>query len=243
MPVVEHLAELRNRLFICLIAVGVAAIGVFVVYEPILRFLKHPYCEALPKGRDCDFFVTSPLAPFGVRLQIATYGGLILAAPVVFWQLWRFIAPGLHARERRYAMPFLMTSIVLFALGGFIAYLTFPKALHFLITIGGTNLDVRLDPIKYVSLILLMILAFGLSFEFPVLLVFLQLVGVLTPQTLLKGWRYALLAIFVLAAVITPSGDPYSMLALAIPMTIFYFMAVVIGVIFQRRKRAAEARA
>jgi sec-independent protein translocase protein TatC len=153
------------------------------------------------------------------------------------WQLWRFIVPALHAKEKRYAIPFILSSVTLFLLGAVLAYITLEQALDFLISWAGADVEANFRVAKYVSLVGLMIAAFGVAFQFPVLLVFLQLVGVITPQALLKGWRYALMVIFVLAAVITPSGDPFSMLALAIPMSVFYLLAIGIGVIFQRRRR------
>ena len=231
MPVVEHLTELRRRLFIAMAAIGLAAIVVFFFYSHILTWLQHPYCKAVRhrQANSCNFLVTSPLDPFAIRLQVATYGGFILASPIVFWQLWRFVAPGLKSTERRYAVPFMISSILLFALGGFIAYLTFPKALGFLVQIGGPSLDVRLDPTKYLGLILLMILAFGVSFEFPVFLVFLELVGVLSSAKLSHWRRPAIVVIVIFAAVITPSQDPYSLFAMAGPMYIFYEASILIG--------------
>jgi sec-independent protein translocase protein TatC len=229
MSVVEHLAELRRRLLISLVAVAAGASVAFVVYGRILRFLQRPYCEALPKHESCRFLAVSVLDPFAVRLQIAAYGGLILAAPVVFWQLWKFVAPGLRAQERRYAVPFMVSSVVLFVMGGAIAYLTFPKALSFLIHIGGSSLEVRTSPTKYLGLVSLMILAFGVSFEFPVFLVFLELVGVLPSARLRKWRRPAIVVIVTFAAVITPSQDPFSLFAMAIPMYLFYEAAIVIG--------------
>jgi sec-independent protein translocase protein TatC len=161
---------------------------------------------------------------------------------VLLWQIWRFVVPALHAKEKRYAIPFVISSVVLFALGAFVAYWTLEKALEFLISWAGSEVDSNFQVSRYVNLVGLMVAAFGIAFEFPVLLVFLQLVGVLTPQTLAKGWRYAILVIFVIAAFITPSGDPYSMMALAGPMTLFYFISILIGLVFQKRKRAREAK-
>ena len=131
----------------------------------------------------------------------------------------------------------------LFALGAAVAYWTLTPALDFLISWAGSDVKANFQVSKYVSLFGLMIAAFGITFEFPVLLVFLQLVGVITPQTLRKQWRYAILIIFVIAAVITPSGDPYSMMAMAVPMSLFYAISIIIGSIAQKRKLAAQAAA
>lgn len=234
MTVIEHLTELRRRMVVCLIAVGACAVVAFIAYARILRFLQEPYCDVVGPDEPCTFLATSVLDPFAIRLQIATYGGLILAAPIVFWQLWRFVAPGLTSRERRYAIPFIASSIVLFALGGFIAYLTFPRALDFLVHIGGSSLDVRPTPTKYLQLILLMILAFGLSFEFPVFLVFLQLAGAVSTAQLRSWRRWAIVGIVAFAAVITPSQDPYSLFAMAAPMWLFYEASIGVGRVLKR---------
>jgi sec-independent protein translocase protein TatC len=166
-----------------------------------------------------------------------------LALPIIMWQIWRFIVPALHTKEKKYAIPFILSSVVLFAMGAAVAYWTLTPALDFLISWSGSGVKANFQVSKYVSLVGLMIAVFGITFEFPVLLVFLQLVGVLTPQTLMKQWRYSTVIIFVIAAVITPSGDPYSMMALALPMVIFYIVSIVIGVVVQRRKRANQAAA
>ncbi len=247
MTLTEHLAELRSRVIRAALAVVIGVIVVLAAYEPVLRFLLEPY-NKLCAERGPDFCVAQlqslgPLEGFSARLSISLYGGIILALPVIMWEIWRFIVPALHAKEKKYAIPFVLSTVALFALGGFVAYWSLDKALEFLISWGGSEVKANFQVSKYISLVGLMVAAFGVAFEFPVLLVFLQIVGVITPQALLKGWRYAIMVIFVIAAVITPSGDPYSMLAMAIPMTLFYMLSIVIGLIFQKRKRAAEAAA
>ncbi len=246
MTLVEHLGELRSRIIRALLAVVLGVVVVMVFYDPVLRFLARPYhdlCASKPVGYcTANFYSLGPLEGLSTRLAVSTYGGIILALPVIMWQVWRFIVPALHAKEKRYAVPFVASSVLLFALGGVVAYWTLDKALEFLIDWSGSGIvKANFQVSKYISLVGLMIAAFGVSFEFPVLLVFLQLVGVLTPRTLLRGWRYAIMIIFVIAAVITPSGDPYSMMGLAVPMTLFYFASIGIGVMFQRRRAAAEA--
>jgi sec-independent protein translocase protein TatC len=247
MTLTEHLAELRTRIIRSLLAMVIGIIIVLAAYGPVLRFLTKPYVDLCArKGADfcvADLQYLSPLEGFTTRLSISTYGGIILALPVIMWQVWRFIVPALHTKEKQYAIPFVMSTVGLFALGAYVAYWTLDKALEFLISWAGPGVEANFQISKYISLVGLMVAAFGIAFEFPVLLVFLQLVGVLTPQTLWKGWRYAIMAIFVIAAVITPSGDPYSMMALALPMSVFYLISILIGLIFQKRKRAAEAAA
>lgn len=232
MSVVEHLTELRNRLVKTALAVAVGAVVCFVLYDPLLDFLLKPYCDL--KAGECTLFVQSPLDPLATRLKIAGYGGLLLASPVVLWQLWRFVTPGLHRNEKRYAIPFITAAVGLFALGVGLAYLTFPKALEFLINIGGENVEEIFSPKEYISFFLKVMLAFGIAFEFPVVLVFLQLVRVVSSQKLLSWWRGALVGIVAGAAVITPSQDPWSLLAMAIPMFVFYLLAILIGRVMKR---------
>ena len=215
------------------------------LYDQVLAFMRGPYdelCRQKPK-LTCDLQFIGPLEGFTTRLSICTYGGIILALPVILWQVWRFVVPALHAKEKKYAIPFIVSSVGLFALGAAVAYWTLTPALDFLISWAGSDVKANFQVSKYVSLFGLMIAAFGITFEFPVLLVFLQLVGVITPQTLRKQWRYAILIIFVIAAVITPSGDPYSMMAMAVPMSLFYAISIIIGSIAQKRKLAAQAAA
>jgi sec-independent protein translocase protein TatC len=229
MTLVEHLTELRKRLMIAIGAVLVGAIVGFIFYNPILSFLKHPYCNTLPAGRACSLYVQDPLEGFAIRLKVAGYSGLFLAFPVVLWQLWRFITPGLHKKEKRYAVPFILSSILLFTLGAALAYLTFSQALRFLQSVGGPSFEQIYSPGKYLRLVLLMFLAFGLAFEFPVLLVFLELAGVLTTAQLKKWRRPAAVIILIVAAVITPSQDPWTLMAMSIPMYIFYEASILIG--------------
>src|SRR6185312_10070538 len=165
---------------------------------------------------------------------VATYGGIVLALPIWLYQLWRFITPGLNPKERRYAVPFILSSIVLFAMGAAVAFLTLEPALKFLIDVGGPSQSPQFTSDKYLSLVSLMIVAFGLSFEFPVILVFLLIAGVLKTQQLRKARRWAIVGIVTFAAVITPSQDPYSLFFMAVPMYLFYEGSIVIGRILKK---------
>jgi sec-independent protein translocase protein TatC len=158
----------------------------------------------------------------------------VLASPIILFQIWRFITPGLKASERKYAVPFVSAAFVLFLLGAATAYETLPHALGWLRSVGGPNLQAIYDPIPYLSLILLMMALFGLTFQFPVVLVSLELARVVTPARLLRSWRWAVIIITVVAAVVTPSSDPFSMLALAVPLVVFYFVSIGIGKLFGR---------
>jgi sec-independent protein translocase protein TatC len=229
MTVVEHLVELRRRVVISIVAIAVGGAIAFALYGRILSFFVHPYCQVVGPHHPCQLFVTGPLDGLSIRIKIAGYGGLFLGSPVVLWQLWRFVTPGLEPKEKRYAIPFVVASIVLFVLGAGLAYLTFPHALSFLVAVGGPSLQQIYSPSSYLSLIVLLMAAFGATFEFPVLLVCLELAGVLTPARLAAWRRRAIVVLVAAAAVITPSSDPFSMLVLAVPMCLFYEAAIVIG--------------
>ncbi len=242
MTLMEHLTELRNRIVISVVAVAIAAIIGFIIYPQLMDFLATPLREATkntrcnggPKGSCSRLITTDYLQPFIVRLKLASYFGIFASSPIVLWQVWRFVTPGLNDKERRYALPFMLSSIVLFVMGAFVAWFTLPRALGFLIDIGGPTLDVHSTANAYVTLVGLMFLAFGLSFEFPVLLVFLLLVKVLTTATLRKYRRHAIVGITIFAAVITPSQDPYSLFLMAVPMWVFFEASIIIGRILKR---------
>jgi sec-independent protein translocase protein TatC len=255
MTLTEHLGELRVRIIRCALAISIAAILVIAFYNQVLDFLTRPYVD-LCKQHDpsfCGFdanrgtgntlYIFDPLDGLATRLRVASYGGLILAMPIVLWEIWRFIVPALHAKEKRLAIPFIFSSVFLFLLGSVLAYFTLGPAIQFLISWSGSEVGALFQVSKYIRLVGLMAAAFGIGFQFPILLVFLMLAGVITPQQLIKHWRYALIIIVVVAAVITPSGDPISLFALAIPMTLLYFISYFIGLFFQRRKRRREATA
>jgi sec-independent protein translocase protein TatC len=226
MSLVEHLAELRRRLIISAVALVAGGIVAFLLYNVILDFLLGPYKDVT--GKD-TLVITDPLEGFATRLKIAAWGGLFLASPVVLWQLWRFITPGLHKKEKRYAVPFILASILLFLCGAVVAILTFEPALRFLVGVGGENLETFFTPTKYLGLITMMIVAFGVAFEFPIVLVFLQLAGVVSSARLRKWRRPTAVVVVAVAAVITPSGDPYSLFAMAVPMYLFYEGAILVG--------------
>lgn len=245
----EHLGELRRRVIICVIAFVAAATIAVVAYQPILNFLLRPLCNVyastphhpasgngslLVNRFGCSLYVTSPLDGLTLRVKIAIFGGLVLASPVILFEMWRFVTPGLKASERRYAIPFVLSAFVLFLAGAATAYLTLPHALGWLKSVGGPSLNAIYDPIPYLGLILLMMTLFGLTFLFPVVLVSLELAGVVTPARLLHAWRWAVIIIVVIAAVFTPSSDPFSMLALAVPLIVFYFISIGIGKLLGR---------
>ena len=240
MTLMEHLAELRKRLIISFAAVAVGAIVCWVAYPQIIEFLLRPYCDTKSAEESCRLYVQNPLEPLNVRLSVASYGGIILAMPMVLWQLWRFISPGLKPREKRYAIPFMFSGVALFALGGGLAYWSLPRALQFLQSLGGASFEEIFSPIEYVGFVIKMIVAFGIGFEFPILLIFLQILGILHNRTLRAVRQYAIVGIVIAVAVITPSGDPYTLMVMSVPMYLFYEIAIVFGRVRERRRKSTE---
>jgi sec-independent protein translocase protein TatC len=241
MTLVEHLTELRNRLIKAALAIAVGAIVAWFLYPQIVDFLVAPYDELGSSITDGKLLQTDPLEGFSVRLKIAGYAGIGFAMPVLLWQLWQFISPGLYKHEKRYAIPFVAASLALFVMGAGIAYWTLPKALDFLASIGGEDFAQAYTASKYFTLIVYMMLAFGAGFEFPIVLVFAQMAGIVSTDALRRFRRYAVVGIAVLVAVVTPSADPISMLALTIPMVLFYEVAIIIGRLRERKRRGAPA--
>jgi len=246
MPLLEHLEELRRRLIRSVAAVSLGAVACWILYPQILDLLLEPYCQirgsnigSTTFGSGCELLVTDPLEPFGVRMMVAGYGGVALAMPVLLWQAWRFVAPGLHVAERRWAIPFVALGVLLFASGCGLAYWSIPRALDFLIGIGGPDLVSVFSPARYLGFVVKMTLAFGIGFQFPLLLVLLQVLGILTPASLRRFRRYAIVGIVAVVAVLTPSGDPFTLLLLSVPMVVFYEVAILVGALRARRRRRA----
>lgn len=233
MTIIEHLAELRRRVIISVVAVAVGAVLAFWQFGPIIDWLSGPYCDIRPEA-ECVFLQTDPLESFGVRVTVSVYAGLALAMPVVLFQVWRFITPGLHPREKRYALPFVTAGVVLFVMGAGLAFWTVPKALEFLVSIGGDQFEQFFSGSAYLSFLVKMMVGFGIGFEFPILLIFLQLAEILTPAQLANVRRYAIVGIVTLVAVITPSGDPISLMILSVPMYLFFEASILIGRLLRR---------
>ena len=230
MDLIGHLRELRKRLAVSLIAFLALSIAAFFFYPSLLELIRRPLCSLDsrylgPQG--CDLIFTKVGGGFAFRLKVTALAGIFLASPVWLYQLWAFITPGLTSREKKYAMPFLFTSILLFLAGGAIAYLALPQGLQLLLTIGGDGLIAFLDAERYLSFVGLMVLGFGVMFEMPIFLFFLGLVGVLSATQLRKQRKVALVGIVALAAIVTPSQDPYTLLALSVPLYAMYELTIL----------------
>lgn len=244
MSLIEHLAELRKRLVVMLVSVFLGAIVAYALYNRILDFFLNPYCSIVGSNH-CSLYVTGPLEGFTLRIKVSVFGGIAIALPIILWELWRFITPGLKKNEKRYAIPFVVSSVFLFALGSYIAYMTFPHALRFLSGAAGPHLTQIYSPSSYLNLILLLMVAFGIAFEFPVLLISLEIAGVVSPKRLSDFRRWAIVIIFAADAVFIPSSDPFSLFAMALPMVLFYEISIIVGklVLRSRKKKAAAVSA
>ena len=242
MTLIEHMIELRRRLIVSFVAIAVAAVVGWFVYPWVSHALLAPYRDIADRSiAGGNLIATSPVEGFAVRLKITIYVAIALAMPVILWQIWRFVSPGLYKHERRYAWPFVISGITLFVMGAALAYWTLPKALEWLSAVGGNNITQAYTADKYYQLIAYMMLAFGICFEFPILLVFLQMAGIVSNEWLRKYRRHAIVVIFIIVAVATPSNDPISLIALSLPLCVFYEIAIVIGRVRNRRKRRAAA--
>jgi len=238
MTVVEHLDELRSRMIISVGAVLVGAVGAWFLFGPVTQLLENPYCHfmrahpqlAADPTDPCKLVYNSVVEPFLIKIKVTAFLGLALALPVVLYELWMFVTPGLVEREKKYALPFVVSSLVLFGLGGWFAVVTLPKGLNFLLGFAGTTrVLLLLTFTKYLSFVMLLIVAFGASFEFPLVLISLTLVGVLSSRKLRDWRRYAIVGIAIFTAVITPSQDWFTMTAMMVPLLLFYELSILVS--------------
>lgn len=240
MPLVEHLRELRRRLLLAATAVAAGTILGYAAFPIVLDALLRPYCTVLasldPTG-DCRLIALSPIDPFLVRLRGAFLLGVVASAPIVLYQAWRFVLPGLTGRERRYALPFVVGTQLMFALGLVFAATVIPQGLRVLLAIGGDSIVPMLAAGEYLSFVLAMSLAFGIVFEMPLVLILLALLGVVTAAGLRSTRPYAVVAIFVVAAIVTPTVDALSLLLVAVPMIAFYEVSIVVAWLIERGRR------
>lgn len=250
MSVMDHLREFRRRAIIVLILVALGGIVGWVFYDPILTFLKEPYCHISPKNRlnptpgyngGCALTFHGPLDGFTARLKVSVIAGTVITSPLWLYQVWAFITPGLRKNERRYTIVFVFLSTVLFAAGMALAYLVLQKGLDVLIGQSGNGVVAALTIGDYLSFVTLMLVVFGAAFEVPLLVVLANFAGVLPARLLVKSQRIGIFLIFVFAAVATPTTDPFTMCAMAIPMCALYELAVLTAVIHDKRKAKRNA--
>ena len=250
MALVEHLRELRNRLGISLLALAVCVVGALIARERIFDLLKRPYCQtdvakeaARLSGNQCELFAFGALEQLSVSLRISFIAGIILSAPVWLYQLGAFITPALHLKEKKYAAAFLAAALLLFATGTVFAYLTISRGLQFLLSFGGDGIVTLQGIQSYLSFVTLTLLAFGIAFLFPVVVLFLNFTG-LFPSAKMRSWRRGMVVgIAVASAVLTPSQDPFTFMAMALPLYGLYEGCIVVARLRERalrRRRAVE---
>lgn len=239
MTLIEHIRELRTRLFRASLAIAFGLIIGFVLAQPAFDLLKQPYCR-LPgmvvDGECQNFLQLAPTDGFVLKLKLALWIGLIIGAPVWLYQLWAFIAPGLHRHERKWAYVFVAIAAPLFAAGAVLAFLVVDKGLAFLLEAGVTGTDSQLEVTRYISFVTNMILLFGVAFEFPLTLLMLNFTGVVSARRLLSWWRAVVFICFAFAAVATPDPGPFGMTLLALCLSLLYFVAVGVAFINDKRK-------
>jgi sec-independent protein translocase protein TatC len=250
-PLMDHLIELRNRLVVCLAAIGVMSVGAFFFSTQIYTFLLQPFETAASalgrtEGKPLELIFTGPMEFILVKIKLALFGGLMLAFPVVAWNVYRFIAPGLYKHERAAALPFMMAAPIMFCCGAaFVHYFMMPLVMQFALgqeVAGGDGPQVSLLPrvSEYLSLVTALILAFGLSFQLPVVLTLMGSVGVIGADFLRKGRKYALVLILVFAAIFTPP-DPMSQVMLATPVYLLYELSIWLVAAAERGRAKREA--
>jgi sec-independent protein translocase protein TatC len=284
-PLLDHLIELRKRLVICLVALGLAFFVCFAFATQIFNLLLHPFSIAAqllaireaeaahasafdfvgvlsgaknmflaligvvelppPPGKVTSLVFTAPLEFFFTKVKLAGLGAVALSFPVLAWQIYAFVAPGLYKKERKAFLPFLLAAPALFALGAaLVYYIILPFVLWFSLSqqiVGAGSISVQLLPkvSEYFSLVTTLLLAFGLCFQLPVVLTLLGMAGIVTSKMLISGWRYAVVAVFIVAAVVTPP-DPISQMLLALPIILLYFASIACVKLIETRRAKDE---
>lgn len=240
LPLTSHLEELRKRLIRILIVVGIGFFACYYFKEYIFKIITQPLVDALPKNSHMIF--TGLPEAFFIYIKIAFFASLFLTSPYIFYQIWRFIAPGLYPTEKRHVIPFVISSTFLFVAGVLFGYfLALPPAFEFFVAFSTDFLKPMISFREYLSFSLKMLLAFGLSFELPVFIFFMAKLGIVNAQMLRKQRRYAILIIFVAAAILTPSPDAFSQILMAIPLMVLYEISIFLAKYAEKKK--VESRA
>jgi len=234
MSFLDHLEELRKRLIVCIIAIGVTFLICWNFADKIFAWIQAPLTKFLPAG-DQKLAYTHLTEPFMLYMKVAFFAAIFVSSPILMWQVWRFISPGLYKRERRYAAPFILFATAFFVLGGYFGYkVILPGACAFFVETGRQFKQmIKVD--EYFSFASTLILAAGVVFETPILIFFLARLGVVTPAFLLQKSKWAIVIAFILAAILTPSPDMVNQTMLALPMIALYFLGVGVAYIFGKR--------
>ncbi len=234
MSLMAHLEELRRRIIYSLIAVTLGFLACWVLAEQIFSFLARPIYRYLPEGSRLTFLGVTD--PFIIYVKVAALAGIFLTFPIILYQVWRFVVPGLYRRERFYALPFVISGTLFFFLGGLFAYyVAFPLAIEFLLGMGD-EFDAMITIERYFGFLLTVILGLGLMFELPIVILLLAKMGVVTPRFLMRHFRWAVLIIFVVAAILTPTPDVVNLCVFALPTIGLYLLGVGAAALVTRKK-------
>jgi sec-independent protein translocase protein TatC len=241
MGFLDHLEELRKRIIYSIVAVAVGFGVCWGFRERIYAVMQRPIMDALHKnGLSEKLVYLNPTEPFNLYLKISALAGLFLTSPFVLYQVWQFISPGLYRREKRYVIPFMVSTIALFTCGGYFGYrIVYPRALDFLINFGG-QFQPMITIGEYTQLFLSIVLGMGLIFEMPILVFFLAFMGIMSPEFMIKNFRYSILVIFIIAAIVTPTPDPWNMCIFAAPMLALYGVSIAVAWLVHPKQRAAR---
>ncbi|HEY1676186.1 MAG TPA: twin-arginine translocase subunit TatC [Candidatus Sulfotelmatobacter sp.] len=244
MGFLDHLEELRKRVIYSVVAVGVGFGVCWWKVERIYEFVQRPITDVLTKNHlPAKLGYLNPTDPFNLYLKVAALAGLFLTSPFVLYQVWMFISPGLYRKEKRYVVPFMFSTIALFLSGGYFGYrIVYPRALDFLINMGS-HFQPMITIGEYTQLFISIVLGLGLVFEMPILVFFLAFMGIMSPSFMVKNFRYAILVIFIIAAIITPTPDITNMCVFAAPMVILYGLSIGVAWLVHPEHRAAREKA
>jgi sec-independent protein translocase protein TatC len=240
MSFLDHLDELRKRLVHIVAFIGIGFVASWFFSRPIFNFLAIPLSRNLPRGTKLIY--TNIMDPFTVFMKVAFLAGIFLTLPLTLYEVWKFIAPGLYRKEKKYVVPFLFFSIVLFVAGAASCYyMVLPSAFQALIHLGGEDLTPAIKIDEYLDLVNMMLLGFGLIFEMPVIVAFLSLFGLVSASFLWRKSKYSIVVIVILAAILSPTGDAFNLMLWSAPMILLYFISIGVAAIFGRRKKTRES--
>lgn len=241
MPLADHLRELRSRMLKAILAISVGTMLAWAFYDDLFGLIRAPFdavvAEAQAAGRDMTLAFTGVADPFVMQLKVSAVGGILLTSPIWLYQLWRFVTPGLHRNERRWSMGFAVVATPLFLAGAWLAYVFLPRGLDILLGFTPENIENIISVDRYLSFFLRMLLVFGIGFLLPLFVVALNFAGVLSARQLRSWWRGIVMGIVVFAAVATPTGDPFNLMLLALPLLALMLLAWSICWVNDRRRR------
>jgi sec-independent protein translocase protein TatC len=236
MTFLEHLDELRRRILRSVLSIIVTFVVAWIFHEDIYHFISVPILNVVDK-----LVVIKPTEPFTIYLKVSFMAAVFLAAPFILGQVWMFVAPGLYRNEKRFALPFLFGSTILFILGGmFSYYVVLPPALNFLLVQFGREFQPMITAVEYYDFALIIILGMGVIFQMPILVAFLSIFGMVTPGFLWRNFRYAFLIITIIAAVVSPTTDAFNLFLWSGPMVVLYTLSIGVSWVFQRRRKREE---